>query len=109
MTAPRTVLVVDDDQSFRRVIEYQLREDGFHVLTAASVASALAQYEARTIDVVVTDVKMPGADGMELLGRLKAIEPDLPVVILTAHGTIGSAVDAMKRGAVDYLTKPFTR
>jgi len=109
VTTPRTVLVVDDDQSFRRVLEYQLRDDGYHVLTAADVSSALQQSQAGPVDVVVTDVKMPGGDGMELLARLKATQPDLPVVMLTAHGTIGAAVEAMKRGAVDYLTKPFTR
>jgi DNA-binding NtrC family response regulator len=109
MTPSRTVLVVDDDQSFRRVMEYQLHEDGYRVLTAASASAALQQFELETIDVVVTDVKMPGGDGLELLARLKAMEPDLPIVMLTAHGTIGSAVEAMKRGAVDYLTKPFTR
>ncbi len=109
MTPSRTVLVVDDDQSFRRVMEYQLHEDGYRVLTAASASAALQQLELETIDVVVTDVKMPGGDGLELLARLKALEPDLPVVMLTAHGTIGSVVEAMKRGAVDYLTKPFTR
>ena len=109
MSKPRTVLVVDDDQSFRRVMEYQLHEDGFRVLTAANASSALQQCKTEPVDVVMTDVKMPGGDGMDLLTRLKAIQPDVPVVMLTAHGTIGSAVEAMKCGAVDYLTKPFTR
>ena len=109
MTDRRAVLLVDDDPSFRRVLEYQLQDDGYRVFTAASVASALQQFQSETIDLVLTDVKMPHADGMELLCRLKSQKPDLPVVILTAHGTIGSAVDAMKLGACDYLTKPFTR
>src|SRR5579864_6894894 len=109
MMEPRTVLLVDDDQSFRRVIEYQLHEDGYRVLTAANISSALQQFKAERVDVVMTDVRMPGGDGMELLARLKALQPDLPVVMLTAHGTIGSAVEAIKRGAFDYLTKPFTR
>ena len=109
MTESRTVLVVDDDQNFRRVMEYQLHEDGYRVLTAPNVASALQRFQADVIDVVMTDVKMPGGDGMELLARLKAIQPDLPILMLTAHGTIGAAVEAMKLGAADYLTKPFTR
>jgi two-component system NtrC family response regulator len=109
MTESRTVLVVDDDQSFRRVLEYQLHEDGHRVLTAASVVAAFEQFETGPIDVVLTDVKMPGRDGMELLARVKALHPDLPVIMLTAHGTIGAAVEAMKSGAVDYLTKPFSR
>ena len=109
MTGSRTVLLVDDDQSFRRVIEYQLHEDGYRVLTAATISSALQQFKAETVDVVMTDVKMPGGDGMELLARLQSMQPDLPVVMLTAHGSIGSAVEAIKKGAFDYLTKPFTR
>ena len=109
MTAPATILLVDDDQSFRRVLEYQLREDGYRVLTAANVSSALQQFDQDAVDIVVTDVRMPGGDGMELLARLKTRQPDLPVMMLTAHGTIGAAVEAMKSGAVDYLTKPFSR
>jgi DNA-binding NtrC family response regulator len=109
MTESRTVLIVDDDESFRRVMEYQLREDGYRVLTACNVTSALQRFQADPVDVVMTDVKMPGGDGMALLARLKAVQPDLPILILTAHGTIGSAVEAMKLGAADYLTKPFTR
>ena len=109
MTEGRTVLLVDDDQSFRRVMQYQLHEDGYRVLPAADVASALQYFKTETIDVVMTDVKMPGASGMELLARVKAMKPELPVLMLTAHGTIGAAVEAMKCGACDYLTKPFTR
>ena len=109
MTVARTVLLVDDDPSFRRVVEYQLQEDGYRVLIAPNGASALQLFQAEHVDVVLTDVKMPEYDGMDLLARLKILQPDLPVVVLTAHGTIGSAVDAMKLGAFDYLTKPFTR
>ncbi len=109
MSDPRTVLLVDDDPSFRRVVEYQLQEDGYRVLAVPNVVSALQRFQTEHVDVVLTDVKMPDADGMELLARLKILQPDVPVVMLTAHGTIGSAVDAMKLGAFDYLTKPFTR
>jgi DNA-binding NtrC family response regulator len=109
MTEPRTVLLVDDDPNFRRVVEYQLQEDGYRVLTAPSVAAALQQFHTEDVDVVLTDVKMPVSDGMDLLARLKTLRPDLPVIVLTAHGTIGQAVDAIKLGAFDYLTKPFTR
>jgi two-component system, NtrC family, response regulator len=109
MTEPRTILLVDDDPTFRRVVEYQLQEDGYRVLTAPGPAAALQRFQADRVDVVLTDVKMPESDGIELLARLKTLQPDLPVVMLTAHGTIGSAVEAMKLGAFDYLTKPFTR
>jgi DNA-binding NtrC family response regulator len=90
-------------------VEYQLREDGYRVFAVPNAAAALQHFQAEHIDVVLTDVKMPESDGMDLLARLKTLQPDLPVVMLTAHGTIGSAVDAMKLGAFDYLTKPFTR
>jgi two-component system NtrC family response regulator len=109
MTTPRAILLVDDDGNFRRVVEYQLQEGGYRVLTAPSAAAALQQFKSEDVDVVLTDVKMPVSDGMDLLARLKALRPELPVIVLTAHGTIGSAVDAMKLGAFDYLTKPFTR
>lgn len=109
MTDPRTVLLVDDDPSFRRVMEYQLQEDGYRVLTVPNASSALQRVQVEDVDVVLTDMKMPEVDGVELLGRLKTLKPDLPIVVLTAHGTIGSAVDAMRHGAFDYLTKPFTR
>jgi two-component system NtrC family response regulator len=109
MSTRRTVLLVDDDLNFRRVVEYQLQEDGYRVLTASSAAAALQQFQTELADVVLTDVKMPVSDGLELLGRLKALRAEVPVIVLTAHGTIGSAVDAMRLGAFDYLTKPFTR
>jgi DNA-binding NtrC family response regulator len=108
MTEIRTVLLVDDDHTFRRVMEYQLREDGYHVLTAPNMAAALREFNTERVDVVMTDVRMPGGDGLELLARLKAMQPDLPVLLLTAHGTIGSAVEAIEGGASDYLTKPFS-
>jgi two-component system NtrC family response regulator len=100
---------VDDDPTFRRVVEYQLQEDGYRVLSAPSAAAALQRFQTERVDLVLTDVKMPESGGMELLARLKLLQPDLPVVMLTAHGTIGSAVEAIKLGAFDYLTKPFTR
>ncbi|PWT86364.1 MAG: DNA-binding response regulator [Blastocatellia bacterium] len=109
MTELRTVLLVDDDPTFRRVMEYQLHEDGYRVLAAPNAEAALQRFQSEAVDVVLTDVKMPAGDGMQLLARLKSLQPDLPVVMLTAHGTIGSAVDAMRLGAFDYLTKPFTR
>ncbi len=109
MADPKTILLVDDDQSLRRVLEYQLQEDGHRVAAVANGEAALHEFTAHAVDVVISDVKMPGMDGIELLSRLKAMQPDLPVIMLTAHGTIGSAVEAMKLGAFDYLTKPFTR
>ena len=105
----KTVLLIDDDESLRRVVEYNLREDGYRVLTAVDGTSGLQAFQAESVDLVLTDVRMPEMDGLDLLTRVKAMQPDLPVLVLTAHGTINSAVEAMKLGASDYLTKPFNR
>ena len=109
MSDRKTVLLIDDDDSLRRVVEYNLREEGYDVVTAAAGAEGLQLFQSRAIDLVLTDVRMPEMDGVDVLARLKAIQSDLPVVMLTAHGTITSAVEAMKLGAFDYLTKPFER
>ncbi len=109
MSDPKTVLLIDDDESLRRVVEYNLREDGYQVMTAADGRSGLQRFQESSVDLVLTDVRMPEMDGVELMTHLKAMQPDLPVIVLTAHGTIDSAVEAMKVGAFDYLTKPFSR
>lgn len=109
MSDPRTVLVIDDDESLRRVVEFNLQEEGYRVLTAADGQTGLDRLQSTRVDLVLSDVRMPEMDGIELLARIKAMQPDLPVVLLTAHGTIDSAVEAMKLGAFDYLTKPFAR
>ena len=106
---PKTVLLIDDDESLRRVVEYNLHEEGYRVLTAVDGTSGLQAFRADAVDLVLTDVRMPEMDGLELLARVKAMQPDLPVIMLTAHGTIDSAVEAMKLGAFDYLPKPFNR
>ena len=89
------------------MVEYNLQEDGYRVLTAADGATGLQAFQAESVDLVLSDVRMPEMDGIELLTRLKGMQPDLPVIMLTAHGTINSAVEAMRLGAFDYLTKPF--
>jgi two-component system, NtrC family, response regulator AtoC len=104
MTQPKTILVIDDDESLRRVVEYSLCEEGYRVLLASDGSTGLDSFRNEAVDLVLTDVRMPEMDGVALLTRLKAMQPDLPVIVLTAHGTIGSAVDAMKLGASDYLT-----
>jgi two-component system NtrC family response regulator len=109
MARTKTVLVIEDDDGLRRVLEYNLQEEGYLVVTAADGPVGLRAFNEGRIDLVLTDVRMPGMDGHEALTRIKAMHPDLPVVLLTAHGTIDSAVEAMKLGAFDYLTKPVDR
>ena len=101
------VLIVDDEARMAEVIAAALRRAGHECETCASGAAALAALEARGADVVVTDWKMPEMDGIELLRRLHARRPGLPVILVTAHGTVPSAVAAMREGAFDYVTKPF--
>lgn len=100
------VLVVDDDESLRRVTEYQLVQAGYQVSTAADGEQALAVLEERPHDLVITDMKMPGMSGLELLRRLRTDYPEVPVILVTAYGTVETAVEAMKSGAFDYVTKP---
>jgi two-component system NtrC family response regulator len=103
------ILLIDDDQSLRRVIEYSLVENGFAVRSAASGDEGLALFQKETFDVVITDITMTGMSGMEVLEKVHKADPGLPVIIITAYGTIESAVSAMKQGAFDYITKPFNR
>jgi len=104
---PGTVLVVDDEPSIRKVLAAQLRKDGHEVHTADDGDDAVSRLSEADVDVVITDLRMPGMDGMGLLRWIQDTQPNLPVVVLTAHGSIDTAVDALKRGAFDFLTKPF--
>jgi two-component system NtrC family response regulator len=100
------VLVVDDEAAQRTVLAGFLRKRGMEVVAAGSVDEAIQVASTRTIDLVLTDLRMPGRDGLSLLDSLRAINPEVPVILMTAFGTVASAVDAMKRGAADFLTKP---
>jgi two-component system response regulator AtoC len=101
------VLVIDDDASLRYTLEAVLSDAGLLVETAETGAKALASFEARGADVVLTDLAMPEMDGMKVLERLRALDPSVPVMMITAHGSERVAVAAMKAGAYDYLPKPF--
>ncbi len=101
------VLVIDDDASLRYTVEAVLSDGGLAVEVCDSGATGLAAFEARGADVVLTDLAMPGMDGMKVLERLRAQDPGVPVLMLTAHGSERVAVAAMKAGAFDYLPKPF--
>ncbi len=100
-------LVVDDEEAIRESLSAWLTKDGYRVVMAASGPDALTAMEQRLFDIYLVDVKMPGMDGIELLTRIKERQPDAIIIIITAHGTIQTAVDAMKRGASDYICKPF--
>jgi DNA-binding NtrC family response regulator len=102
----RKVLLIDDDASLRRVMVMQLEEIGCDVVAAASGNEALALMEEVTPALVITDLRIPGMTGMELLKLIRADHPELTVIMVTAYGTVRTAVEAMKAGAYDYLTKP---
>ena len=102
-----SIMVVDDEHSIREAFSDWLKQDGFEVETAADGLAALAKIKERHFDIMLVDVKMPGMDGITLLKQLKGNNPDIAVVMMTAHGAIQDAVEAMKLGANDYMLKPF--
>jgi DNA-binding NtrC family response regulator len=101
-----TVLIVDDERTLARAIKAFLTESGYEAEVAGDAEQALRLLETMRPDVVFTDVRLPGMDGIELLRRIREFDPSIPVVIMTAHGTIEGAVEAVKLGAFDYLKKP---
>jgi DNA-binding NtrC family response regulator len=103
----KQILVVDDEPNLRRVLAAQLVRDGYDVHAAEDGEEGLRLLEENHIDLVITDLRMPKVDGMELLRRAVAMDRELPVVMVTAHGTVDNAVEALKTGAFDYITKPF--
>ena len=107
MSASARVLVVDDDASLRRLLGIRLERAGYEVESAADGREALAQVASRCPDLVITDLRMDGMDGMALFDALHRRHPALPVIILTAHGNIPEAVEATRLGVAGYLTKPF--
>ena len=102
----RRILVVDDDESLRRVTQVQLEEEGYTVTTAASGEEARAILTRNPQELVITDLSMPGMSGVDLLKHIRAEYPETTVVLVTAFGTVESAIEAMKLGAYDYITKP---
>src|SRR4026209_531271 len=107
--ARKSILVVDDEKSQREILEMILADEGCDVTTAASGEAALKFAKERRFDLALTDLKMTGMDGIELLQQLLAFDSSIIVILLTAHGSIESAKEALRRGAFDYLQKPYDR
>lgn len=101
------ILVVDDEEIMRSSLSDWLKEDGYYVLAVADGYQALERIKEEEWDLAVVDLKMPKIDGIEVLKRISAMRPDLPVIIITAYATIDTAVTAIKEGAADYIVKPF--
>ncbi len=100
------ILITDDDSAIRRSLELHYRELGHDVVTAANARDAMDHIEAALPDAVISDIRMPGEDGIHLLGRIRQSRPDLPVIIMTAYHDLDSTISAMQGGAVDYVPKP---
>ena len=100
------ILVVDDDPGQRRIIEFWLQEAGHQVLTATDGLNGLKVFQQQGASVVITDMRMPAMSGLDLMAKIKAVDPEVPVILVTAFGTVADAVDAMRLGAADYILKP---
>lgn len=105
----KTILLVDDDASLRRVLAHHLSEAGYQVLTAANGKEGLEVFTSQQVEMVITDIQMPELSGLELMRRISVMSPDVVALVITAFGSIETAVEAMKLGAYDYITKPFNR
>ncbi|MBL7130584.1 MAG: sigma-54-dependent Fis family transcriptional regulator [Candidatus Omnitrophica bacterium] len=101
------ILVIDDEGKMRRVLEMSLSEKGYNIYLAESGEEGIKVLQEKDVDLVITDMKMPGIDGLKVLERAKELDPDCPVILMTAYGTVETAVKAMKEGAYDYILKPF--
>lgn len=102
----KNILIVDDEAIILRTINKELKADGYEVMMAADGEKGVALLNRKRFDLVVTDLMMEGVDGLQVLKQAKNIDPELPVIILTGHGDIRSAIDALRLGADDYLLKP---
>src|SRR4030065_2251292 len=102
------LLVVDYEEVIREGMRRILSAEGYRVETSASGRAAIEKIQEQDFDVVITDLKMPGMDGIEVLKTIKILQPDVPVIIITGYSTVDTAVEAMKSGAFDYIAKPFT-
>ena len=103
----RTILVVDDDPDILKLMAMRLRAAGYDTISVSNGEAALAHIALNSPDLVITDLRMPGMDGLSLFNAIRAIKPSIPVIIVTAHGSQVEALNAIQRGVFDFLTKPF--
>jgi DNA-binding NtrC family response regulator len=100
------ILIIDDEKSIRKTLSEILSYEGYKIEEAADGEEGLRKFSAATFDIVLCDIKMPKMDGIEFLEKARAVNPDVPVVIISGHGNIETAVEAVKKGAFDYISKP---
>ena len=106
MTA--SILVVDDEKAIQEILAFTLTAEGYEVATAGSGEEALTRVEQQDFDVILTDIVMPGVDGLEVLERSRLLNPRASVIVMTAYAALETAITALRRGACDYLEKPFS-
>lgn len=102
------ILLIDDEPGIRKMVSLDLTADGYECLTAGDGAAGLDVFEAEKPDIVLTDIKMPGMDGLEVLRRIKAMSPDTEVIVITGHGDMNAAVESLQLAASDFITKPIS-
>jgi DNA-binding NtrC family response regulator len=107
MSARASVLVIDDEQGIREMLCYELSQDGFEVEMAENGAAAMEAVKRRKFDLAITDLKMPGMDGVATVEALRSLDPKIEVIVATGYASVETAVACMKRGAYDYIEKPF--
>ena len=103
-----TILIIEDEAKMRRLLELNLGDDGFKTLSAGDAETGLNLLASEPVHLVLTDLKLPGISGLEFLHASKQQNPALPIVVMTAFGSVETAVEAMKAGASDYVLKPFS-
>src|SRR5439155_20412974 len=103
---PDAILVADDEPGVRESLAEVLRDAGYEVKTAADADATLAALESRDFGMIIMDIRMPGADGIAVLKRAREVSPQTLVLIMTAHGSVDTAVEALRSGATDYILKP---
>ena len=101
-----TILIIDDERAIRKTLTEILGFEGYKIEEAADGEEGLKKFQAATYDLVLCDIKMPKVDGLEFLGKATAINPDVPIIMISGHGTIETAVEAVKKGAFDFISKP---
>src|SRR6266581_5281234 len=106
MTA--AILVVDDEKAIQEILAFTLTAEGYEVATAGSGEEALTRVEEQDFDIILTDIVMPGLDGLEVLERSRVLNPRAAVIVMTAYAALETAIAALRRGASDYLEKPFS-
>ncbi|MCK5327417.1 MAG: sigma-54-dependent Fis family transcriptional regulator, partial [Candidatus Latescibacteria bacterium] len=104
----KNILIVDDDQAVAEMLSEVVKAMGKHPITAANGREGLEKFQEHSVDLVITDLKMPGMNGIEVLKAIRVLQPGTPVILITGYATVDTAVECMKSGAVEYIPKPFT-